>query len=122
MTVVLRKAYGLGYYVMGSEPLEPTLLLAWPTAEFGGMGIEDAVNIIHKPELDAAPDKKAHDRQHAEKVAELKKANTALEVAGRFEFDDVIDPADTRWYLAETLKRLPPPEPRTRKKHPVDAM
>lgn len=122
MTVVLRKAYGLGYYVMGSEPLEPSLLLAWPTAEFGGMGIEGAVNIICKPELDAAPDTESRDRLHAEKVAELKKSNTALEVAGRFEFDDVIDPADTRWYLAETLKRMPPPPPRERKKHPVDAM
>jgi len=122
MTIVLRKAYGLGYYVMGSEPLEPTLLLAWPTAEFGGMGIEGAVNIINKPELDAAPDKETHDRIHAERVAELKKANTALEVAGRFEFDDVIDPADTRWYIAETLKRLPAPAPRQHRKHPVDAM
>ena len=56
MTVVLRKAYGLGYYVMGSRPLEPSLLLAWPTAEFGGMGLEGAVNIIHKKELDAIED------------------------------------------------------------------
>jgi acetyl-CoA carboxylase carboxyltransferase component len=38
MTVVLRKAYGLGYYIMGSRPLDPAILLAWPTAEFGGMG------------------------------------------------------------------------------------
>ena len=39
MTVVLRKAYGLGYYVMGSQPLEPAVLLAWPSAEYGGMGL-----------------------------------------------------------------------------------
>ncbi|MEC9346111.1 MAG: carboxyl transferase domain-containing protein [Pseudomonadota bacterium] len=122
MTLVLRKAYGLGYYVMGSAPLRPTLLLAWPTAEFGGMGIEGAVNIIYKPELDAAPDKESHDRLHAEKVAELRTHNTALEVAGRFDFDDVIDPADTRWYLAETLKRLPAPPVRERKKHMVDSI
>src|SRR5712671_1740759 len=42
MTVVLRKAYGLGYYVMGSQPLNPAILLAWPTAEYGGMGLEGA--------------------------------------------------------------------------------
>ena len=53
MTVVLRKAYGLGYYVMGSQPLNPAILLAWPTAEYGGMGLEGAVNIIYKAELDA---------------------------------------------------------------------
>ena len=47
MTVVLRKAYGLGYYVMGSQPLNPAILLAWPTAEYGGMGLEGAVNIIY---------------------------------------------------------------------------
>ncbi|MGC3975645.1 MAG: carboxyl transferase domain-containing protein [Nitrospira sp.] len=51
MTVVLRKAYGLGYYVMGSRPLHPSLLVAWPTAEFGGMGLEGAVNIIYRREF-----------------------------------------------------------------------
>ncbi len=56
LTVVLRKAYGLGYYVMGSRPLDPVLLVAWPTAELGGMGLEGAVNILHKAALDAAPD------------------------------------------------------------------
>jgi len=106
----------------GSAPLRPTLLLAWPTAEFGGMGIEGAVNIIYKPELEAAPDRESHDRLHAEKTAELRTFNTALEVAGRFDFDDVIDPADTRWYLAQTLKRLPVPPVRERKKHMVDTM
>ncbi len=65
MTVVLRKAYGLGYYVMGSRPLDPTLLVAWPTAEFGGMGIEGAVNIIHKKELEAESDPAKRAALHA---------------------------------------------------------
>jgi acetyl-CoA carboxylase carboxyltransferase component len=120
MTVVLRKAYGLGYYVMGSRPLEPSLLLAWPTAEFGGMGLEGAVNIIHKKELDAIEDAPARAAFHRDKTEALKRANTALSAAARFDVDDVIDPADTRRLLAQTLARLPAPLARMSRKHPVD--
>jgi acetyl-CoA carboxylase carboxyltransferase component len=120
MTVVLRKAYGLGYYVMGSRPLEPALLVAWPTAEFGGMGLEGAVNIIYKKELEAIADAAARAQFHRDKTEALKRANTALAAAGRFDVDDVIDPAETRRVLAETLSRLAPPVPRTTRKHPVD--
>jgi acetyl-CoA carboxylase carboxyltransferase component len=120
MTVVLRKAYGLGYYIMGSDALTPSILLAWPTAEFGGMGLEGATNIIYKRELDAAPDGETRARLHAEFTAELKRYNTALEVAGRFRYDDVIDPADTRAILARTLAALPPPPPRTGRKRIID--
>ena len=56
LSIILRKAYGLGYYVMGSDAFQPDLLLGWPTAEFGGMGLEGAVNIVHREELDAAAD------------------------------------------------------------------
>jgi acetyl-CoA carboxylase carboxyltransferase component len=121
LTVVLRKAYGLGYYVMGSRPLDPALLVAWPTAEFGGMGLEGAVNIIHKAALAAAPDADARARLHAGFTADLRRINTALETAGRFEIDDVIDPADTRRMLAATLDRLPPPRPRAGRKRIIDA-
>ncbi len=120
MTVVLRKAYGLGYYVMGSRPLEPALLIGWPTAEFGGMGLEGAVNIIYRKELKAIDDPAMRADFHREKTNELKRANTALAAAGRFEIDDVIDPADTRRMLARTLARLAPPPPRRERKHPVD--
>jgi len=118
--VVLRKAYGLGYYVMGSRPLEPALLIAWPTAEFGGMGLEGAVNIIYKKELEGIADADARAQLHREKTDALKRANTALAAAGRFDVDDVIDPAETRRVLAQTLARLAPPPPRTARKHPVD--
>lgn len=120
MTVVLRKAYGLGYYVMGSRPLEPVLLLAWPTAEFGGMGLEGAVNIIHRKELEAIEDPERRAAFHRERTDALKRANTALAAAARFDVDDVIDPADTRRLLARTLARLPAPAPRAGRKHPVD--
>ncbi|HKA91120.1 MAG TPA: carboxyl transferase domain-containing protein [Haliangiales bacterium] len=121
LTVVLRKGYGLGYYVMGSRPLDPVLLVAWPTAEFGGMGLEGAVNIIHKAALDAAPDAETRARLHAGFTADLRRINTALETAGRFEVDDVIDPADTRAMLLATLDRLPVPPPRAGRKRVIDA-
>ncbi len=87
MTVVLRKAFGLGYYVMGSRPLHPSLLVAWPTAEFGGMGLEGAFNIIYRRELDDVADPAARAALHAELTADLKRANTATEVAARFQYD-----------------------------------
>jgi acetyl-CoA carboxylase carboxyltransferase component len=121
MTVVLRKAYGLGYYVMGSRPLDPTLLIAWPTAEFGGMGIEGAVNIIYKKELEAESDPEKRAALHAQRTEELKASHTALAQAGHFAVDDVIDPAETRAVLAKTLRALPPPAPRTGRKRVVDS-
>lgn len=121
LTVVLRKAYGLGYYVMGSRALDPVLLVAWPTAELGGMGLEGAVNILHKVELDAAPDAEARARLHAELTGALKRMNTAVATAGRFEYDDVIDPADTRAMLVATLDRLPPPPQRSKRKRVIDS-
>jgi acetyl-CoA carboxylase carboxyltransferase component len=120
MTVVLRKAYGLGYYVMGSRPLDPALLVAWPTAEFGGMGLEGAVNIIYRRELDDAPDPETRAELHRTLTAGLRRSNTALEVAARFGYDDVIDPADTRDILLRTLATLPAPPPRTTRKRIIE--
>jgi acetyl-CoA carboxylase carboxyltransferase component len=120
LTVVLRKAYGLGYYIMGSRPLNPAILLAWPTAEYGGMGLEGAVNIIHKKELDAArPEERAD--LHARLTANLKQSHTAVESAAKFLYDDVIDPAETRDILIKTLETLPQPPPRADRKRIVEA-
>jgi acetyl-CoA carboxylase carboxyltransferase component len=120
MTVVLRKAYGLGYYILGSQPLNPAILLAWPTAEYGGMGLEGAVNIIYKRELDAESDPQKRAAAHLEFTSELRRSNTALEVAARFLYDDVIDPADTRKILIKTLATVPPPPPRTTRKRLIE--
>jgi acetyl-CoA carboxylase carboxyltransferase component len=122
MTVVLRKAYGLGYYIMGSQPLDPTILLAWPTAEFGGMGLEGAVNIIYRRELDAVADADERATLHRRLTDELKRKNTAVEAAARFLYDDVIDPADTRAILLNTLATVPPPPPRTTRKRIIEPM
>ncbi|MFP6699173.1 MAG: carboxyl transferase domain-containing protein [Alphaproteobacteria bacterium] len=110
MTIVLRKAYGLGYYVMGSAATEPDLLLAWPTAEFGGMGLEGAVNIIHGKELDAIADETERAALHKQRADEMKAYHTAFATAERFHVDDVVDPAETRAILTHTLAALPPPD------------
>jgi len=120
MTVVLRKAYGLGYYMMGSLPVHPTLLVAWPTAEFGAMGLEGAVKITHKQELDQITDQKARLQRERELADEIRARNTALEVAARFEYDDIIDPADTREVVSKFLTSLPPVPPRTVRKRTID--
>lgn len=122
MTVVLRKAYGLGYYIMGSQPLNPSILLAWPTAEYGGMGLEGAVNIIYRQELDAIADPEQRAETHRQLTAQLKKSNTATEVAARFLYDDVIDPADTRDILLNTLATFPAPLPRTTRKRLIEPL
>jgi acetyl-CoA carboxylase carboxyltransferase component len=120
MTIVLRKAYGLGYYMMGSLPVHPALLVAWPTAEFGAMGLEGAVKITHKLELEAIADQKERLERERELADEIRARNTALETASRYEFDDVIDPADTRDVILKFLTSLPPVPPRTTRKRTID--
>src|SRR5690606_8387046 len=96
MTVVLRKAYGLGFYIMGSQALRPAVLLAWPTAEYGGMGLEGAVEIAHGRELEQIADAEERDRRRQELLGAMQHAGSAIETAARFVYDDVIDPATTR--------------------------
>jgi len=120
LSVILRKAYGLGYLVMGSDAFAPDLYVGWPTAEFGGMGLEGAVNIVYRDELEAAPDEEARKEMRSLLTAEMKERNTGLEYARTFGLDDVIDPADTRMVLTNLLDTLPVPAPRTTRKHPID--
>lgn len=120
MTVVLRKAYGLGYYIMGSQVLDPAVLLAWPTAEYGGMGLEGAVSILHKRELEAMGDLAERALRHRALTDALKAEHTAIETAAKFVYDNVIDPADTREMLLRTLETLPPVPPRTERKRVIE--
>ena len=120
LTVVLRKAYGLGYYIMGSQPFDPAVLVAWPTAEYGGMGLEGAVTILHKRELEAIDDLAVRALRHKELTQQLRDQHTALEAAAKFVYDDVIDPVDTRDVLLKTLATLPAPLPRTQRKRVIE--
>lgn len=116
MSVVLRKAYGLGFYIMGSQALRPAVLLAWPGAQYGGMGLEGAVEIAHGREIAAQPTPEARTELRARHLDQLRHDGSALETAARFLYDDVIDPADTRRLLELTMDgfaNLDPDSPRT---------
>ena len=121
MTITLRKAYGLGYYMMGSLAVRPDYYCAWPTAEHGAMGFEGAVKITHKQELEAIHDPKERRDRERELADKLRAHNTALEVAARYEYDDVIDPADTRKVIIRFLAALPTPLPRAGRKRTIDS-
>ena len=98
--VVLRKAYGLGAMAMTAGDLRrPDITVAWPTGEFGGMGLEGAVRLGYRKELDAIEDPQARQARYEELVAEHYTRGKALSTAAAFEIDDVIDPADTRAVL-----------------------
>jgi acetyl-CoA carboxylase carboxyltransferase component len=109
VAVVLRKAYGLGAQaMMGGSTKAPLACLAWPTGEFGGMGLEGAVRLGYRRELEACVDDAARDRLFREMVDRLYEHGKALSVATHFEIDDVIDPADTRRWISALLRAAPP--------------
>jgi acetyl-CoA carboxylase carboxyltransferase component len=110
ITVVLRKGYGLGAQAMAAGSFHATLsTVAWPTAELGGMGLEGAVRLGFRRELEAAADD-ARQALFDQLVATAYEHGKALNVASVFEIDDVIDPADTRHHVTELLRALPPHE------------
>jgi len=109
VTIVLRKAYGLGAQaMMGGTTKAPLACLAWPTGEFGGMGLEGAVRLGYRRELEAAEDDEAREQLFRELVDRLYEHGRAVSVASYFEIDDVIDPADSRRWLATLLRSAPP--------------
>jgi acetyl-CoA carboxylase carboxyltransferase component len=111
VTVILRKAYGLGAQAMAGGSLKvPVATVAWPTGELGGMGLEGAVRLGYRKELAAAPDPEA---LFDELVARSYERGKALSAATVYEIDDVIDPAATRHWIRTALKDAPRRERRT---------
>jgi acetyl-CoA carboxylase carboxyltransferase component len=105
--VVLRKGYGLGAMAMaGGDMKAPALTVAWPTGEFGGMGLEGAVRLGYRRELGAVGDPAEREARYQQLVAQQYERGKALSTAAAFEIDDVIDPADTRALLARALGRV----------------
>jgi acetyl-CoA carboxylase carboxyltransferase component len=99
-TVVLRKGYGLGAQAMAAGSFKaPVFCVAWPTAEFGAMGLEGAVKLGMRRELEAIDDPAERDRAYQAMVASAYDRGSAISVASYFEIDDVIDPADTRRWV-----------------------
>jgi len=110
-TVVLRKGYGLGAQAMaGGSFHAPFFIVSWPTGEFGGMGLEGAVRLGFRKELEAEPTPEAREALFKKKVAESYARGKAINMAAYLEIDDVIDPADTRRWILRGLKSLPPRE------------
>ena len=118
-TIVLRKAYGLGAQAMAGGSLKaPLFCVSWPTGEFGGMGLEGAARLGYRRELDAIADLSEREAAFEKIVADMYERGKALNAAPYFEFDDVIDPADSRRWVATAFAAAPPPPPRTGKKRP----
>ena len=120
ITVVLRKGYGLGAQAMaGGSFHAKDLIVAWPTGEFGGMGLEGAVRLGFKKELDATVNAAEREELEQRLIAAAYARGSALSMASHTEIDDVIDPADTRQRIVSLLSACPMPLPRTVKKRPM---
>jgi acetyl-CoA carboxylase carboxyltransferase component len=118
-TIVVRKGYGLGAQTMaGGSFKAPIFTVAWPTGEFGGMGLEGAVKLGYRRELDAIADPDEREAAFQEMVARMYEHGKALSTSTYFEIDDVIDPVDSRRWIVTALDSAPPPAPRTGKKRP----
>ncbi len=118
-TIVLRKAYGLGAIAMaGGSFKRPMATVAWPTGEFGGMGLEGAVKLAYRNELAQIADPLQRRSKYDEMVAKLYEQGKALSIATIFGVDDTIDPADSRRWLANLLKAVRAAPPRQRAKRP----
>ncbi len=118
-TIVLRKGYGLGAQAMAGGSFKAgSFLVAWPTGEFGGMGLEGAVKLGFRKELAAIEDPHERRATFDEMVAKMYEYGKAVNTASHFEIDDVIDPADSRRWILSALRSAPPTEPRSGKKRP----
>jgi len=118
-TIVLRKGYGLGAQAMaGGSFKAPLFTVAWPTGEFGGMGLEGAVKLGFRKELAAIEDPAERKKMFEFMVARAYEHGKGLNMATHFEIDDVIDPADSRHWVMSLLRSTTPPPPRTHKKRP----
>jgi acetyl-CoA carboxylase carboxyltransferase component len=98
-TATLRKSYGLAHFAMGGRPLGASMVVAWPTAEYGAMGPEGAAKVL------GANNGADAEREHSRS---LRREGAALKMAETFAIDDVIDPAETRGLLADWLATVMP--------------
>ena len=104
LSVVLRKGYGLGAMAMTAGGFHaPLCTVAWPSAEFGAMGLEGAVRLGYKKELEALPEGPQRDALFAQLLAQHIEKGSAIAIATTLEIDAVIDPAHTRTWLAQSL-------------------
>jgi acetyl-CoA carboxylase carboxyltransferase component len=112
IAVVLRRGYGLGAQAMAGGSLhEPLLTVAWPGAHLGPMGLEGAVRLALRKELEEIADEAEREQRVRDLTAAAEANAEALNAATLFELDDVIDPAETRGLIARTLAAAGDPPP-----------
>jgi acetyl/propionyl-CoA carboxylase alpha subunit/acetyl-CoA carboxylase carboxyltransferase component len=117
--VCIRKSYGLGKLAMiGGGMRVGVFAVAWPTGEFGGMGLEGQVKLGRRKELEAIADPAERRAAYERMVAELYEKGRAINQATELGVDDVIDPMETRRWIVVGLRSLPPTPARTGKKRP----
>ena len=103
-TIVLRKGYGLGAQAMAGGGFKaPLFTVAWPTSEFGAMGLEGAVKLGMRRELEAIEDPEERERVYEQTVAAAYERGRGVNMAAYGEIDDVIDPADSRRWISTLL-------------------
>ncbi len=120
-TIVLRKGYGLGAQAMaGGSFKAPLFTVAWPTAEFGGMGLEGAVRLGLRRELEAIEDPDEREQAFQAAVKFAYERGSAINMAAYGEIDDVIDPADSRRWIRTLLNNERPRHTGKRRPH-IDA-
>ena len=108
VAIITRRGYGLGAQALcGGSFTTPLLTAAWPHAEMGGMGLEGAVRLGFRAELDRIEDPTERAAAEAHMIAAAYENGRALNVAAHGEIDDVIDPALTRVVIDATLARAP---------------
>ncbi|MGH3451573.1 MAG: carboxyl transferase domain-containing protein, partial [Haloechinothrix sp.] len=109
--IVLRKGYGLGAQAMAGGGFRiPRFIVSWPTGEFGPMGLEGAVRLGFRRELEAIDDPDERLRTFEQMVAAAYEHGKATNVAAAFEIDDVIDPVESRRWIRSLLNSGEPPE------------
>lgn len=104
ITIFIRKVYGLGAMAMcGGSTTTPILSLAWPSAEFGAMGLEGAVKLGFKKELEQSNSIEEREALYEQLVHQAYEKGKAIKAAASLEFDEVIDPKDTRQWIVSGL-------------------
>jgi len=121
VSIVLRKSYGLGAQaMMAGSTKAPLATVAWPTGEFGGMGLEGAVRLGYRKELEAIEDPVEREKTFSTMVERMYEHGKALSVATHFEIDDVIDPADSRSWIMAVLESWKPESRHGKKRANID--
>lgn len=104
ITIIVRKGYGLGAQAMAAGGFaRPIATIAWPTGEIGGMGLEGAVRLGFSKELEAIEDPVAREARYQELLDQHYETGKAINGAMKHEFDEVIDPIDTRRWITAAL-------------------